>query len=144
MANQIYPTLWARLMANCRVTDSGCWEWTGARSSTAGRYPQMSHRVDGKHKTVRVHRFITELVLSRKLDSDKETIEHRCDNTACICPNDFLLATNEDNSKSMQWRRWAKSTDDGTKMKPLWPANDENWPPLFGLRYWHPDEPIPF
>ena len=130
-------------MANCKVNPTtGCWEWTGPLS-TSKTYGQISVRVEGKHKTLRAHRVSAEIVLDRKLCPETETIEHACTNTLCILPNDFLLATASDNSKGMQARRWMKNIP--TEMKPLWPADDDNCDvPLFGLRYWHSSEPIPF
>jgi hypothetical protein len=80
---RVYADLLARVMANIRETETGCWEWT--RRTSHNGYPLLNYREDGKHKTVRVHRWLFEklagIVLPPKIE-----IDHKCHNTRCIRP----------------------------------------------------------
>lgn len=128
--NQKYPTLWARILANTELDPDGCWIWKGQRSSTGGRYPQISMRVEGKHKTLRAHRLVAEIILRRPLHPVDETIEHTCYKTGCISPNCTGMMTNSANASAARHKgEYLPGT--------LTMLNNEG-------RYWHPEEPIPF
>lgn len=109
MARPSYPSLWARILANCRVDPvTGCWLWTAKTGRSRGsdqRYPTMNVRVDGKHTTVRVHRVVASIVLGRPLDRVEETVEHTCFTTVCVGPNCIGLMTNADNASSARARK---------------------------------------
>lgn len=142
MANQLYVNTWARVMANTIFDpEKGCWLWTGQTSSrkpdSPNVYPQMSMRVAGRHKTIRVHRWVAEHVTRRKL-AWNITIEHLCANSLCVSPNHFGLASNEDNVRARHERVEGRSY--GAVIMPLF---EENW---IGVRrdFAHVEEPIPF
>lgn len=131
-----YPSLWARVLANCTVDADGCWIWQGSHArSRNGRYPQMSVRLPGNvHKTRLVCRLVAELVLKREIDSGLETIEHHsCGKTSCIKPNCLGLMENADNARA----RWARGSEAYEEIPLVRLVDDERV-------YWHPSEEIPF
>jgi len=136
--SRLYPTLWARILANCTVDPiTGCWLWLGKTKHSRGtqaRYPAMNLRVEGKHKTVAVYRVVASLILGRELDPSQETVEHTCFTTVCIAPHCIGLMTNIDNASSARARKLGR---DHERPMTLLLQPDEG-------RFWHPDEPIPF
>jgi hypothetical protein len=82
---------WKKVNKN---TPSGCWEWTGAKSS--GGYGSLG--VDGK--TVRAHRFSYELHFEKIADGLE--VLHKCDNCKCVRPDHLFVGTQLDNVKDMR------------------------------------------
>jgi hypothetical protein len=67
------------LLKRRRVTDEGCWEWTGWVNKTLG-YGQ--YRTN--EKNLYVHRVAYELYVGPI--PDEHEVHHRCENRACFNP----------------------------------------------------------
>jgi len=100
-----YRTLFERLVANT-VEGSTlyrgcvCWLWQG-KTDQPRRYGHLNVRVDGRHRTVKAHRAMAEVILGRTLHPILETVQHGCDVTLCINPWHFDLIPNAENVRDM-------------------------------------------
>lgn len=100
MARQ-YPSLYARIVANTAepANEQDCWRWTGRHDGKrGGEYGRMNIRENGRHRTVQPHRVMVELIESRELHSDEETVEHLCRVTLCCNPDHLVLLPRAVNS----------------------------------------------
>lgn len=84
------PTLVARLLLKCRLTESGCWEYQGLKTSLGYAEAELGG------KTWRVHRFMYYAVNNQELPDDKD-IAHSCHNRACINPFHIRPKTHQEN-----------------------------------------------
>ena len=82
----------AKLEANRRITESGCWEWLLAKD------PEGYGTIYYKGYTRSVHRTAFK-EYSGSLDG--LYVLHRCDNTSCFNPEHLFLGTQEDNNHDM-------------------------------------------
>jgi len=80
----------AKIFAAVVVTDTGCWEWQRARSSTG--YGAIA--VD--RKTRGVHRVSYEVFIGPIPDG--LCVMHRCDNPPCCNPAHLMVGTKGDNN----------------------------------------------
>jgi hypothetical protein len=78
------------------VTETGCWEWNGARQS--GGYGQL--RDNGK--TVYAHRLAYELHAGESVGH--RVVRHSCDNRPCVNPAHLELGSRQDNMDDMKAR----------------------------------------
>lgn len=69
---------------------TGCWNWTGCRSSNG--YGQMRYM----GRMVSVHRLSAHFYLKLSLESELEVL-HRCDNPGCFNPKHLFIGTQSDN-----------------------------------------------
>jgi hypothetical protein len=79
-------TFWQRM----KHTESGCWEWTGARA------PKGYGAIRIRGKTHRTHRVAYELTYG-PIPVDR-IVCHRCDNPPCCNPEHLYLGTYADNA----------------------------------------------
>lgn len=82
---------WNKVFGNRhRVTDSGCWEWTGYVTPAGyGKFRYMN-------KTEYTHRISYGLV--NGAFDDQLTVDHLCFNPPCIRPEHLRLLTNSENA----------------------------------------------
>lgn len=78
---------WQYLLANRRVTEDGCWEWTGYRNARG--YGRVMARPHGRFL---VHRLA--LAYTTGEDLDGLVVDHLCGNPPCFNP-DHLDATTQ-------------------------------------------------
>lgn len=81
-----------KMMANRRITASGCWEWTGGLS--AAGYGLLSMRKDG-YKHQRAYR-VSYVVFKGDIPKGM-TVDHICRNRPCFNPDHLRLLTMKDN-----------------------------------------------
>jgi hypothetical protein len=80
-----------RLLANCKVTESGCWEWLGRKDKDG--YGKIHWRLFGH---IRTHRIAAMLWLGVHV-RDKVTVRHACDNPPCFNPDHLVPGTTREN-----------------------------------------------
>jgi len=90
-----YATMKLRLFANSVLNNDGCHVWT-ARKDRYG-YGRINIRVDGKHKTLKVHRVAFEEYV-RPLEYWEE-VDHLCYNKLCINPDHHQAVSKTENYK---------------------------------------------
>lgn len=92
-------------MARVRVLESGCWEWTGATTSSKGQRGYGMFRLSGK--TQLAHRFGYELF--REKLPDGAMALHECDNKWCANPWHIEPGDNSKNIRDAYSRLGIKS-----------------------------------
>src|SRR5450755_2483618 len=75
----------ARLFHNCRMSETGCWLWTGTKDT--GSYGMISH----KCKYQKAHR-VSFLAFKGPIPAGLHVL-HRCDTPACINPAHLRAGT---------------------------------------------------
>ena len=84
-----------RLMARCRVTERGCWEWTGARRKPG--YGKIEVTVPGRRAAqMSTHRLSAALHGIIDLTDDLDAL-HECDNRPCFNPDHLFSGDDSDN-----------------------------------------------
>lgn len=86
-------TIWNHLSQKVRVTDNGCWEYTGYCWKKSG-YGRI--RIGGR--ILRVHRVSAFLFLGFDLNSPMMVL-HTCDNPPCFNPDHLFIGTGVDNQQ---------------------------------------------
>lgn len=87
-----------RLLRRRKVTETGCWEFTGAHAQGYGCI-RISTR------TYTAHRMAAWIWMHAELRGGHvEYICHRCDNRLCFNPDHLYIGTPEDNSRDMMLR----------------------------------------
>lgn len=96
-----------RFFSFVRPSDSGCWEWSGARDADGyGRF-----RYDGEMR--RAHRVAYLLFVA---DAGAEHVLHHCDNPPCVNPAHLYAGNDSDNIRDMMERgrdNFARGEDSG-------------------------------
>lgn len=87
------------------VTDSGCWEWSGAKSSSGHGCIWIDGVRSGAHRAAY-------LVWVGSIPSGL-LVRHKCDNPPCINPGHLELGTVADNSRDMVERKRSTSYANG-------------------------------
>lgn len=87
-----HDSIASRLLRRRRITESGCWEYTGRRNRQG--YGNM--HVDGE---TLVHRIAFRLWIGSIPPG--LCVCHRCDNPSCFCPQHLYTGTHADNTADM-------------------------------------------
>lgn len=91
--------LWERMLKKRRIIPTGCWLWTGSRTSIAGRpKAQQYGEVRVNYKLRRVHRVTAALRLGFDLSCSKDVC-HTCDVPLCFNPAHLFIGTRDENNK---------------------------------------------
>ena len=84
----------AEKLQRYEVSNSGCWEWTGAKDRDG--YGVFGHH---RSKQIRAHRASYELKFGEVKDG--VLVFHSCDNPSCINPDHLFLGSPKDNTQDM-------------------------------------------
>lgn len=121
----VYESLLQRIMANVDEVDKGhivdgepsyCWLWLGKRDKKSGR-PLLNMRTSGKHKSYKVYRLLYQIVYDCEL-VPQQTIDHKCENVACVRPEHMQVVSNKNNAQLgvSRWRlKHEKGYTNGSK-----------------------------
>lgn len=84
---RLTPTEALRFVDYIQFADSGCWEWTGGRTTGNRKHgdPGGYGKFYLRGRTVLAHRVMFAAVQGREAD----TVEHVCRNRACVRPRCF-------------------------------------------------------
>lgn len=88
---------------------NGCMEWSGAR------HPKGYGNITIQNKTIKLHRFVLEQKLHRRLDENMCAC-HTCNNPPCCNPDHLYEGTNQDNvNDKVRAGRQARGPDHGSR-----------------------------
>lgn len=90
----------ARLLRHMRVTELGCWEWTGVTARNG--YGSMQIKDDGKWVTARVHRVAYGIFIGPVPEG--RNVLHSCDIRRCFNPSHLRIGTQSENIRDMDIR----------------------------------------
>ena len=85
-----------------RITDDGCWEWTG--SYTHGGYGVVTL----EKRVFRVTRVVAHFHHGLDIEDRKCLVRHKCDNPPCFNPDHLELGDHRDNARDMGERGRAR------------------------------------
>jgi hypothetical protein len=94
-AGELAPLV-QRLERTHRLTEAGCWEWTGSLNRKGYGRITIGSRTDGSRTHAKVHRVAWELF--RGPIPPGLQIDHRCRNRRCFNPEHLRVATPRENN----------------------------------------------
>jgi hypothetical protein len=80
------------------LTESGCWEWRGARNENGYGVIGRGGRGEGNHKAHRVsYQFFNKIELTVE-----QCVCHKCDTPWCVNPHHLFVGTKKENHEDMR------------------------------------------
>jgi hypothetical protein len=83
-----------RILWRCRLTDDGCWAWTGARNDKGYGRVRIERRIRLPHRVVA---YACGIVDGLEVASDDDHVLHQCDNGLCCNPKHMKAGTLSEN-----------------------------------------------
>jgi hypothetical protein len=90
----------SRLLSNRNITESGCWEWMGARRKNG--YGKIELVLDGISAQLATHRVSAAIFHGLPLAERKALSMHKCDNPPCFNPDHLMIGNNSLNMRDAQ------------------------------------------
>jgi hypothetical protein len=89
-----------RLLTKRKITENGCWEWTGCINS--GGYGHTKY----KYRQLNVSRLAAFLWLGLDLDAGNMYVCHKrgCNNKLCFNPEHLYIGNNSTNQQDYRWQ----------------------------------------
>jgi len=84
-----------RVLAKTKVTESGCWEYTGSKDGNGYGYIKTGSRKDGTRRNRGAHRVSYEHFVAPI--PDDLVIDHLCRNPPCVNPDHLEVVTTREN-----------------------------------------------
>lgn len=78
------------------IDDNECYICDSKKPKSDGRYYDITRVVDGKKKSMLLHRYVYETYNNCKIPENM-VIRHKCDNYLCVNPNHLEVGTQQDN-----------------------------------------------
>lgn len=111
---RVYPPLASRLAAATRKEASGCWVFTGSKTSFGYGYIKQAKALGGKN--VYAHRAAWEIANGPIPPAPEVLVLHKCDNPSCVNPDHLFLGDHQVNVDDMLAKgRWSPPRQDGER-----------------------------
>lgn len=95
-----YGDIKTRILARVdKNPETGCWEWTGAKTDFGYGVMGALDKKTGKYRKQRVHRLSYQYL--KNVDPSGRVVMHTCDNPSCVNPDHLKLGSYRTNNLDM-------------------------------------------